>query len=200
MPSPAIAAALALASAPTLAAALRKRPLPDGVDELLCVFAGREDDILRLVGPLELDPLFFADCVDNYIQKVVLHPSGDPFRLLAGTPSSTRESLRHNMKLLLEGLHPDKLDGSWKSAYAPRVIEAWQAVSSGRAVSIPPPGPALRSARRQLAWIPHPVPASSAPRFSWRGRLALLAAGVALALAWLVFEPSLFAISESLSP
>ena len=203
MPSPAIAAALALASAPTLASAMRRRPLPEGVEELLRVFARKEEAIAPLLSRLDLDRQLFMDCVDNYIQKVVLHPAGDPFRALAGTRSSSRDVLRRNMALLMEGLHPDKSGGAWKSAYAPRVLEAWREVSSGRAqaaasIDVSPSGVGGRP--RRVAWIAHPVPAAPAKRRTWRLGLALLGVVVALAYGWRSVEASLVAMTESLAP
>lgn len=199
MPSPALAAALALASAPTLAQVMRLRPLPDGVGELLGVFARREDDIAALLDDLALDRAMLADCVDNYIQKIVLHPGGTPYRMLAGTPASSRAQLRRHMKLLLEGLHPDKAGGSWKASYAPRVIEAWREVSSGRAIpGAPPPAKANRRLRL-LPWIAHPIPRQGR-KWSWRIGLALLAAVSAIAFHWRSMEASLLDIAGSLSP
>lgn len=199
MPSPAIAAALALASDPTLAPAMRKRPLPEGVDEILKVFARREEDLTRLLRRVNLDCDDFVDCVDNYIQKIVLHPSGDPYRMLAGTPEMSRADLRLNMKFLLEGLHPDKTGGSWKSAYAPRVIDAWRDISSGRAVAQKWPMASSRR-RRRLPWISHPVPARQRRSVPWRMWLVLAGVIAALFHEWPRVESSILAIAGSFSP
>ena len=203
MPSPAVAAALTLASAPSLALAMRQRALPEGVDELLRVFARKEEAIGSLLGRLDIDRQVFMDCVDNYVQKVVLYPGGDPFRALGGARTSSRDVLRRNMALLMEGLHPDKAGGAWRSAYAPRVLEAWREVSSGRAHAtsfVETGAPLGRPRARRLAWIPQAIAPAPSSRRSWRVMLAILAVAAALAFGWRSVETSLLAMTESFSP
>ena len=202
MAKPAVFAALALGTAPQLAPVMRRQALPDGMGDLLCVFARREEVIVAMMAELEMDDrMMLTDCVDNFIQKVVLHPEGAPHRMLAGTASSSRAELRGHLKLLLDGLHPDKTGGSWKAAYAPRVIAAWREVSQGRGL-VPAARPAGgHRTREQLAWIAQPLfqgdRARARRRMGWT--LAAVLVG-ALVLPWRALERALFDVATRMAP
>ena len=200
MPNAALGAALALASRPTLAAVMRRQPLPEGLQDLLGACARREDALQALSDAPEVDRLALLASIDNYIQRIVLHPTGDSYRLLGGTAASSRSELRGHMKLLLEGLHPDKAGDSWRTSYAQRVIEAWREVSAGRAVELAIPKARRRRAVRQIPWIPEAVPARRRGQLSWRAVVVLAVAGVALVVLWRSVEASLMAPAGSFSP
>lgn len=202
MPKAAVFAALALGTAPQLAPMMRRQALPDGLEDLLCVFARREEAIVALMAALELDErMMLVDCIDNYIQKVVLHADGSPHRLLGGTASSSRAELRGNLKLLLEGLHPDKAGGSWKVAYAPRVIDAWREVSEGRAAGTAARAARRSRARRQLSWIAQPIAPRTRQRVGRRIGWAIVAVlAAALVFPWRIVEAALIDVATRMAP
>ena len=118
----AIEAAVALAGNSGLAHLFRVRPLPEGVREVLVILADQNSSNVTLDVRHKLE---------NYVLQVLLYRGAPPHRLLGVNQGVTRQEMRTNMALLMRWLHPDSLgEGGWRSAYAPRVLNAWKELSS----------------------------------------------------------------------
>lgn len=116
-------AARALAGDPRLADLFRRRPLPEGVTEILQVLADR--------GSSQIDRGVRVK-LEFYVQNVLLFQGASSHRILGVNPGASREDMRTNMRLLMLWLHPDAAGGdAWRTAFAPRVIGAWKDVSIG---------------------------------------------------------------------
>lgn len=119
--------ALGLLHAPTMRTALRRRPLPLGIGEVLAI-ASESSDAMREAsartghyGPELVEASRF------YIQQVLLADGADAYRNLGATPEAGHAELRDHHRLLLRWLHPDRSreDAQWDSALSTRVNQAW---------------------------------------------------------------------------
>lgn len=138
-------AASALVGNPSLADLFRRRPLPDGVTEILHVLADRETGQINRDARLKLE---------FYVQNILLFNGASSYRILGVNPGASRDDMRTNMRLLMLWLHPDAAGGDvWRTAFAPRVISAWREVSTnggegnGVSISVPPHWAALKRRR-----------------------------------------------------
>lgn len=157
-PNRAIAAALALSRAPTLAKAMRQQQVPPDVVGLLRVFARDEAAISEAMASTGESHDSLVASIDNYVQAILLFPGAPPRRMLAASSNASRNELRTNFKLLLTGLHPDKTRDPWRANYARRVIAAWKEAPPA-AISAPD---ASRQHKKRpkvrLPWIASPLP------------------------------------------
>lgn len=171
--NPALDAALALARSPTLVHAMRQQPLPAGIATLLRLVAG-EVDVVD-------DPIVHATqrsdvhvAAELYVQQVLLYAGAPPHRMLGVSPDASRAEMRTHLRWLMTWLHPDKSGGDWRSAFAGRVLAAWQELSTAPQLATSPrvsrpasatAGPvaplsklrpaAVRAPR--LPWVIHPL-------------------------------------------
>ncbi len=178
--------ALALARTPALASGMRSQALPDGVKGLLGLVAreaGALDQAKRGSGMSGGDIMAAAEL---YVQQVMLHPKADSYRALGIGRDCDRNTARTHMRLLMTWLHPDHNENAWRSAFAHRVLAAWNDVSAikqaeaasshafGASEASRPvaakelnAGVEARAARR-LPWVPRPLPRKGAAGFGKR--------------------------------
>lgn len=197
----ALDAALALAHTPTLAEAMRRRPLPTGVEPLLQILAGDGASVAAAAGLAWDKDGHLLGAVELYVEQVMLYPGAPPRRVLGVDDGAGRPEMRRHMGLLMTWLHPDKnAAAEWRSAYAGRVLAAWRELSAEaasppgrRSVSTreakapqppPPPTTGMRDAqgrpaarRTRVPWVAQPLPARAKRRgFGWHLRWLLPAA------------------------
>lgn len=118
--------ALALAEAPGERHALRQRPLPDGVDQLLQLAGGNDGpamaDAVERSGRLS-DEL--VEAARFYAREVMFFPEADAYRVLGLSADASDEQIKHHHRLLQQWLHPDRPASDWDAAFAARVNAAW---------------------------------------------------------------------------
>ncbi|MCD9032835.1 J domain-containing protein, partial [Luteimonas sp. Y-2-2-4F] len=126
--------ALGLLRAPARREALRARPLPPGVAELLAVAAGSAaatdaaaERTGARAGELTEAARFFA-------QQVLLAADADAYRVLGVAPDAPEARIREHHRLLMRWLHPDRGGGErWDAAFSARVNWAWTRLRSDAA-------------------------------------------------------------------
>ena len=194
--------ALGLLRAPALRSALRRRPLPGGIGEVLAI-ASESSEATRAASARTGRPA--SDLVEAsrfYIQQVLLADEADAYRSLGASPEADHAVLRDHHRLLLRWLHPDRSGegAQWDSALSTRVNQAWNllrtpgararydAERSAAGVPAVEPGPVPDGA--VAAGIPRPVAYRKldAPEPIPTGPIAVAFLTLAcLALAWLAW-------------
>ncbi|WP_165942159.1 J domain-containing protein [Luteimonas arsenica] len=195
--------ALGLLRAPALRAALRSRPLPQGVGEVLAIASGSVDaarSAARRTGHGETE---LVEASRFYVQQVLLAEGADAYRVLGAGRDAGHAVLRDHHRLLLRWLHPDRSEGAqWDSALSTRVNQAWNQLRSDAArrrydAALPPveSGAAVADSAGVSSYAhmaaPLTVSVEEIPRSRWStnappavvGLLGLLC----VVLAWLAF-------------
>jgi len=128
----AIRLALGLSHRPAMVRKARRMPLPSGMSLLLRVAAGDGDAIDEALKAgsdrrgLQRAALFF-------VEQVLLYPGAPPQRVLACEGEVTLARARTHMALLMRCFHPDvasSVSEINRSAFAQRVIAAWELLSA----------------------------------------------------------------------
>ena len=122
--------ALALLRAPGERHALRQRPLPEGVAELLGVASEPDDaalsDIAMRWGE---SPERLREAARFYAREILFQPQADAYRVLGLTPTATPEAIKSHHRLLQRWLHPDRQHAGDDRVFAGRVNTAWNQLS-----------------------------------------------------------------------
>ncbi|GAB1407322.1 hypothetical protein MASR1M8_12410 [Thermomonas brevis] len=190
--------ALALLQAPGERHALRGKPLPPGIDELLAVAAGGSPEALTQAARRHgVDAPRLREAAQFYAREVLFFPQADAYRTLGVAHDATPEQIKTHHRLLQHWLHPDRLQGEDDAVFAGRINSAWnrlrtterrQAYDDALREQRPPELFDSNGAMRALpAWEPLPPPPSGLER--WRHRVPGLLLGAAcLVLATMVLQ------------
>lgn len=116
--------ALALMHMPSRVRFVRAAPLPEGLDDLLCIAAGDETKAEHIAAVLQRDPELITAASRFFIEQILLAPDADCYRILGADRTASAASLRRNMALILRMLHPD-VEREGLSVLAGRVTGAW---------------------------------------------------------------------------
>jgi hypothetical protein len=199
----AVLLALELARQPSLAAAIRRRPLPrSGMLELIRIAGGCVETLGQTARATRKSPAHVKQAAELYLQHALFGPEADSYRVLGVSVDAPQKLLREHLRWLMRWLHPDHNRNDWETIFAARVLEAWDNVKSPdrrarydrqrhgtrpvrRVLRQGKRRPMTGSHPRSLPWIA--VPIDSAPRSAGRrwASLALallLVAGLALYL------------------
>ncbi|MBJ6978110.1 J domain-containing protein [Luteimonas sp. MC1895] len=118
--------ALGLLRAPALRTALRTRPLPQGIGELLAIASGTSDATRGAISRTGRAEAELVEAARFYVQQVLLAEGADAYRQLGAAPDADQAVLREHHHLLMRWLHPDRSEGAqWDSALSTRVNQAW---------------------------------------------------------------------------
>ena len=124
--------ALTLVQRPIMVRAVRRSPLPNGV-RLLLEVAAEETDALRTAQTMTgRSQNALQEAAGFFIEQVMLCIDANSYRVLGGSPASSRRELRRNMALLMKWLHPDGKARRLPRAdlnrdfLIPRVMRAWE--------------------------------------------------------------------------
>ena len=162
-----IALALDLARMPALAQSVEKPPLPTDILEIMRIAAGSPEICQSVSQVTGQPPAVLIEAARFYLQKMLLRPDADPYRVLGLPPDASRELARRHMQCLLQWLHPD-VNRDWDSVYAQRVLKAWREVSTkidssrplnSRSHVLVEPGsraPVNSGPRMRMPWIEKP--------------------------------------------
>jgi len=118
--------ALGLLRAPALRTALRARPLPGGVGEVLAIASGSADSARSAAERTGYGEAELVEAARFYVQQVLLTEDADAYRVLGAAREADHATLRDHHRMLLRWLHPDRSEGAqWDSALSTRVNQAW---------------------------------------------------------------------------
>jgi len=193
--------ALGLVRAPALRSALRRRPLPDGIGEVLAIASESSEATREASARTGLAAAELVEASRFYVQQVLLADGADAYRNLGATPDADHAVLRDHHRLLLRWLHPDRSreGAQWESALSTRVNQAWNQLRTPVArarydaeqaeAGVPAAGPAPVGE----AAVPAGIPLATyrkldAPEPVPTGPIAVAVLAIAcLALAWLAW-------------
>lgn len=118
--------ALALLRTPGNRHALRKRPLPTGIDHLLGIAAGAMPEVLAQAARTHGEPeARLQEAARFYVREILFFPEADAYRVLGVDAGATAERIKAHHRLLQHWLHPDRIESSDDSIFAARVNVAW---------------------------------------------------------------------------
>lgn len=119
--------ALALLQAPAERHALRQRPLPDGMLELLEITAGgASQTLMQAAARFAVPEGKLREAAQFYVREVLLTPQADAYRILGVAQDAGRQQIKQHHRLLQRWLHPDRAQGAADAILATRVNAAWQ--------------------------------------------------------------------------
>lgn len=125
MDGKALEAALALWRMPSMRTALRQRPLPEGVGELIDLAAGSHDRVAQAAARADVPPGQVLEAVRFYITEILMFEGADAYRVLGVSRGAEASQVKAHHRALLRWLHPDRRHDDWESVYAKRVNIAW---------------------------------------------------------------------------
>ena len=199
----AVLLALELTRQPSLAAAIRRRPLPRrGMLELIRIAGGCAKTCCEPARLTRKSPELIKQAAELYLQQALFGPEADSYRVLGVSADAPQKLLREHMLWLMRWLHPDHNHGDWETIFAARVLEAWDNVKSPerrarydrlrhgtrrahRASRRGKRRPMTGSHPRSLPWIAVPIdaaPRSAGRRWASVALALLLVAGLAIFL------------------
>ena len=183
----ALHAALELVERPLLAKAMRRQPLPADVLTLLKIAAGDRPTMRAAIVASGRPPAAIREAAVLYIQNVLLAADANSYRVLGAATGAPHNQLREHLRWLMKWLHPDRCASAWESAFATRVLSAWQHLKSpdrraryDRSLALRPAG--KREGRRGVPWIAGPQQPAPSPPLTTRGRTIAVALALAGAL------------------
>lgn len=113
--------------------ALRERPLPHDVGELLTLVGGSPAALAAAAGHCGETSATVLEAARFFVQEVLLFPEADAYRVLGLDPSASDGRIKAHYRALQHWLHPDRRGSDLESAYATRINGAWmQLRNSGR--------------------------------------------------------------------
>lgn len=121
----ALEVALALWRMPSMRTALRQRPLPDDIGELVEMAAGASARIGQAAARVDATPEQLLEAVRFYASEILMHDRADAYRVLGVDADATSRQIKAHHRALQQWLHPDRRGNQWASVYATRVNVAW---------------------------------------------------------------------------
>lgn len=119
--------AVALLHAPGERHALRQRPLPDGITELLGIAATTSPESLAIAAKHFGEPESrMREAAQFYVREILLFPQADAYRILGVSDDASQDVIKTHHRLLQRWLHPDRLQHAGDAVFAARVNVAWQ--------------------------------------------------------------------------
>ena len=100
--------ALELTRDPTLAAAMREQSLPSDTLLVIRIAAGCSDAVQEAVRVTNAPAETLKAAAVLYLQRVLLAPDSDCYRVLGVQPDAPRVEMREHMRWLMKWLHPDR--------------------------------------------------------------------------------------------
>ena len=137
MDGTALDVALALWRVPSLRGALRQRPLPDDVGDLIEIAAGTPNRVAMAAASVGEPQDQVLEAARFYVREVLLCAEADAYRVLGVSPEASSEQIKAHHRALQHWLHPDRRGDDWESVFASRINTAWGE---------------LRSAERRVAY------------------------------------------------
>lgn len=125
MAETALEVAIALWRMPSMRAALRERPLPEGVGEVIELAAGNRERVAHAAERLQEPAADVLEAARFYVREVLLAAEGDAYRTLGLAPDAHGADIKAHHRALQHWLHPDRRGDDWDSVFAARINTAW---------------------------------------------------------------------------
>jgi hypothetical protein len=122
--------ALDLTAMPVLANIMRQQPLPRDVLEVIKIAARCPETVDRAERMTGKSAESIRQAAMLYLQSVLFAAGADHYRVLGVQPTAPHDQIREHMRWLMKWLHPDRQRNDWESAFAARVLVAWEALKS----------------------------------------------------------------------
>lgn len=129
----AIESAIEIYRFPSQVPSARGQPLPPGIDELLHALIDDAANNELVGGHRQIRADDLREMFGFYVEHILLHSEADAYRTLGCARNASRATIRSNMALLLQWLHPDRNDGEDRTVYAHRVLNAWNQLKTDNA-------------------------------------------------------------------
>ena len=126
MSTDALELALALHQAPIQRFALRDRPLPANMDEVLQLASAMQPQLQNAAARFSESEETIVEAVRFYLQQVLFEPGTDAYRIFGVAPNADFKQVRQHHIWLQRWLHPDRRGEDWEAALATKVNWAWQ--------------------------------------------------------------------------
>lgn len=126
MSTDALELALALHQAPIQRFALRDRPLPANMDEVLQLASAMQPQLENAASRFSESEDTIVEAVRFYLQQVLFEPGTDAYRIFGVASNAEFTQVRQHHIWLQRWLHPDRRGEDWESALATKVNWAWQ--------------------------------------------------------------------------
>ena len=130
MSSDALELALALHHAPIQRFALRARPLPGRMDEVLQLASAAQPQLDAAAARFSEKQETVVEAVRFYLHQILFEPGTDAYRILGVEPGADFAQIRQHHVWLQRWLHPDRRGEDWEGALAVKVNWAWQQLRS----------------------------------------------------------------------
>ena len=191
--------ALELTRDPTLASAMREQSLPPDTLVVIRIAAGCRDTVQEALSLTGAPAETLKEAAVLYLQKILLAPDSDCYRVLGVQPDAPRVKMREHMRWLIKWLHPDRDPNDWESVFAERVLKAWREAGKSPRVKRQEDEPTPRSRFKHVRqrWVAFPIP-SNKGKTRWPIAAALILL-VGLGLAFFA-APAILAVSKQPTP
>ena len=126
MTTDALELALALHQAPIQRFALRDRPLPENIGDVLQLASAMQPQLEAAAARFSEAEDTVVEAARFYLQQVLFEPGTDAYRILGLAPDADIKRIRQHHIWLQRWLHPDRRGEDWEAALATKVNWAWQ--------------------------------------------------------------------------
>ena len=126
MSTDALELALALHQAPIQRFALRDRPLPANLDEVLQLASAMQPQLQAAAARCSETEDTIVEAVRFYLHQVLFESGADAYRILGLAPEADFKRIREHHIWLQRWLHPDRRGEDWEAALATKINWAWQ--------------------------------------------------------------------------
>lgn len=186
MEGDALEVAIALWRSPTMRQALRQRPLPGDVGEVIELAAGAPGPLAAAAARTGERPEQLLEAVRFYLREVLLFSGADAYRVLGVSSQAGAAQIKAHHRALQHWLHPDRQGSNWEAVYATRINAAWSELRStqrriaydARRLQEPGPFDTNGSAPHQAIARWRMVPHQQARWPAWIALAVLLVGGV----------------------
>ncbi len=118
--------ALALHQAPIQRFALRDRPLPGNIGEVLQLASAMQPQLGNTAARCSQSEEMVLEAVRFYLHQVLFEPGTDAYRILGLAPDADSSLIRQHHIWLQRWLHPDRRGEDWEAVLTTKVNWAWQ--------------------------------------------------------------------------
>lgn len=128
MTADALELALALHQAPIQRFALRDRPLPENIGEVLQLASAMQPQLELAAARFQVSEDTIVEAVRFYLHQILFEPGTDAYRILGLSPDADTRQIRQHHVWLQRWLHPDRCGEDWEAVFSTKVNWAWQQI------------------------------------------------------------------------
>ncbi len=128
MTADALELALALHQAPIQRFALRDRPLPENIGEVLQLASAMQPQLELAAARFQVSEDTIVEAVRFYLHQILFEPGTDAYRILGLAADADTRQIRQHHVWLQRWLHPDRRGEDWEAVFSTKVNWAWQQI------------------------------------------------------------------------